>query len=39
MATFLVPRFIPATGWLAGPVQAILGILIVLYLKFKGYTR
>ena len=36
LASFFVPTLVPALWWLSSPIQVLLGIAIILYLKYKG---
>jgi hypothetical protein len=38
IGTFLLPRFISSLWWSAGPLQLVLSIVIILYLKFQRYV-
>ena len=38
IGTFFIPRFIPSLWWSGGPLQLVLSIVIVLYLKFQRYV-
>jgi hypothetical protein len=37
LASFFVPKMVPALWWSAVPIQVLLSIAIILYLKYKGY--
>jgi hypothetical protein len=37
VASFFIPEVVPALWWSPGPTQVILSIVIILYLKYKGY--
>lgn len=36
LGTFLFPRWVPAVSILMGPAQAVLSVLILLYLRFQS---
>ena len=38
IATFFIPRFIPPLWWSGGPLQLLLSVVIILYLKFQRYV-
>ena len=37
VASFILPKVVPALWWSPSPIQVILSIAIILYLKYKGY--
>ena len=37
LASFFIPELMPSLWWSAGPIQALLSIAIILYLKYKGF--
>jgi len=38
IGTFFVPRSVSSLWWSAGPLQLLLSIVIILYLKFQRYV-
>jgi hypothetical protein len=38
IGTFIVPRFTSSLWWSAWPLQLVLSIVIILYLKFQRYV-
>jgi len=36
VASFVIPKVVPALWWSSSPVQVILSITIIVYLKYKG---
>ena len=37
VASFFIPKVVPTLWWSPSPIQVILSIVIILYLKYKGY--
>lgn len=36
LASFFVPKVAPSLSWSAGPMQALLAIVVIVYLKYEG---
>jgi len=37
VASFFISKVVPALWWSPNPIQVILSIVIILYLRYKGY--